>query len=511
MSACGRLQTLGSEPEITPNKALHWSTLLVRRFNVFSFVYAFFCSHVNPAGLPDVSMSIKEMTMTGNDNVNLARKIVGERVMLMLPFNVVLVGRVKGTVDPKEIKTALERLRSRHPLLAVRVQIENDGTGTFLGRDVPKIQVHVESRENENSWLARAKEEFRTSFPIEIGPLVRCTLMHAESACEIILCGHHTICDGMALGYLLRDLLSCLAEPTKELAGPVFPPPIDRSTVAMPPSTNALQRFIMGMINKRWAARGIRFSGSDIRRMHEEFWQRNTEIQLLAWTLDVDHTAELIERSRAEKVTVNSALWTAFLAAQHDVQVDRQRYRQRSALAVNTREKLLVPAGEAFGFYASSLTVKLPYSPRQPFWDNAREVHSRIAKALANTNLFRMLASEQIHPTLLDSLYFRKYGLLEGVMPTKLLRRMGWHQITYGYALTNIGRFDIPTSFGRLELEAVYGPLFYSDVEEKMVGVITVGGRLSFFHASRKSVINDAALLKDAAMRHLETAVGGST
>ena len=369
----------------------------------------------------------------------------------------------------------------------------------------------MESRENEDSWLARVKEEFRTSFPIEIGPLVRCTLMHSESVCEIILCGQHTICDGKSLGYLLRDLLSCLADPSKELAGLIFPPPIDRSTVAMPPSTNALQRFIMGMINKKWAARGIRFSGDDIRRMHGEFWQRNTEIQLLAWILDVDETASLIVRSRAEKVTVNSALWTAFLAAQHDVQVDRQRYRLRSALAVNTRDKLLVPAGQAFGFYASSLTVKLSYSPWQPFWDNAREVHSRIAKALAKTNLFRMLSSDTINPTLLDSLYFRKYGLLKGAMSYMLLRRMGWDQITYGYAITNVGRFDIPTRYGRLELKAVYGPLFYSDVEEKMVGVITVGGQLSFFHASRKSVVNDAALLKDAAMRHLERAVGGST
>ena len=82
-----------------------------------------------------------------------------------------------------------------------------------------------------------------------------------------------------------------------------------------------------------------------------------------------------------------------------------------------------------------------------------------------------MLTSEQIHRTLLDSLYFRKYGLLEGGYAKQApVAGMGWHEITYGYALTNIGRFDIPTSFGQLELEAVYGPLFYSDVEEKMVG-----------------------------------------
>jgi len=451
------------------------------------------------------------MTMAENDHADFRRKIIGERIMLMLPFNVVFVGQVRGAVDPSEVTMVLERLRSRHPLLAVRAQINDDGTGSFLGRGVPPIQVHVKPRESEDRWLAGVEEEIRTSFPIETGPLVRCTLIHSENVCEIILCGHHAICDGMSLGYLLRDLLGHLAEPKKELTGPVVPPPVDRSTVATPPSTNALQRFIMGLINKRWAARGIRFSESDMRGMHEEFWQRKTGMQLLAWAIDANDTARLVERSRAAKVTVNSAIWTAFLAAQYEIQVDRRRYRQRSALAVNTREKLRVSAGESFGFYASSLTVKLPYSARRSFWDNAKKVHSRIAKEFARTNLFRMLSSEQIHPTLLDSLYFRKYGLLDGAIPSKLLRKMGWHQITYGYALTNVGRFDIPTSYGPLKLEAVYGPLFYSDVEEKMVGVLTVGGRLSFLHASSKSVVDNATRLQEAAMRYLETAIGGGT
>ena len=116
----------------------------------------------------------------------------------------------------------------------------------------------------------------------------------------------------------------------------------------------------MGLINRKWEAKGIRFTESDMCRMHEKYWESNTGIQLLAWTLDAKDTARLVEESHAEKVTVNSTLWTAFLAAQHEVQPDRLRYRQRSALAVSTRDKLNVPVGDALGFYASSLTVKLP-------------------------------------------------------------------------------------------------------------------------------------------------------
>ena len=122
-----------------------------------------------------------------------------------------------------------------------------------------------------------------------------------------------------------------------------------------------------------------------------------------------------------------------------------------------------------------------------------------------------MLSAELLHPTLIDSLYFSKYGLLNETMPKMLLRKMGWHKVTYGYAITNVGRFDIPSTYGALKLEAVYGPLVYSDVDEKIVGAIAVGGRLSFVLTSNQSIIGDGTRLKEAAMEHLERAVGFSS
>ena len=439
------------------------------------------------------------------------RKICGERIMLMLPFNVVLVGRVRGVVDPSQVTATLDMLRLRHPMLAVRVKFEDDGTASFLSEGVPAITVSTEARQSDEQWLDRIKKEFQTPFPTEAGPLVRCTLLCSKDVCEVILCGHHTVCDGMSLGYLLRDLLDRLSGAKQESGKPLIPPPINRNTVPDPPSTNWFARFIIDKINKRWTKKGIRFSESDMRRMHEKFWQKNKTMNILAWSMAPEITADLVERCHTENVTVNSALWTAFLAAQYDIQDDRKAYRQRSALAVNTREKLNVPAGESFGFYASSLTVTLPYSSQRSFWDNARRIHARIMRELATTNLFRMLSSEHIHPTLLDALYFQKYGLLNETMPGKLLRKMGWHKITYGCALTNVGRFDIPTAYGSLKLEAVYGPLFYSDVEEKMIGVITVGGRQSFLFASNESVVENASGFTQSAMRHLEEAIGAPT
>lgn len=438
------------------------------------------------------------------------REIGAERTLLMLPCNVVMVGRVRGDVNPTRLAAALEHLRRRHPLLAVRVEIDEQGAGRYVVGGVPELPVHVEQRGSEDQWIACVKAQLQAAFPLTTGPLARCAVVYSPVISEVVLCGHHAICDGMSLGYLLRDLLKVLAEPDQGIQAPLEPPPIDSTTVPKPPSPNLLARAVLRRMNRKWAAKHIRFDESEMLRMHARFWSKNDHLQVLACTLDPEATSALVDRSRAERVTVNAALWTALLAAQHEVQGDGQRYRRRSALALNNRSLLTMPAGEAFGFYASSLTVDLDYDPGRSFWDNARRTHSKITTGIAKTNPFRMLSALAVHPTLLDSLYFSKYGLLADPMPKRLLHRMGWHQVAYGYALTNVGRFDIPTTYGTLKLEAVYGPAVYSDVDEKIVGVITVGERLSCILTFDDRMV-DGAKLRDAAMARVQEQVRSGT
>ena len=438
------------------------------------------------------------------------RKIGAERTLLMVPLNVVMVARVRGQVDRSEVSAALGRLRSRHPLLGVRVEIGDDGTGWYVAAGVPPLETHLEPRQDEQQWLERVKKEFRTPFSLETGPLVRCALIHSPEVSDIVLCGHHAICDGMSLAYLLRDLLELLAGSAAGAMELVHLPPINSTTVPEPGPINPLLRFILGRINRKWAKKGIRFGEADMRWMHEAFWKSNAHVQVLAWAMDAESTSALVERCRAERVTVNTALWTAFLGAQHDVQGLGRRYHRRSALAVNTRDKLTVPVGKAFGFYASSLTLRLPYSPRDSFWANARRLHARITRELSSTNIFRMLIAEAVHPTLLDSLYFRKYGLLDESMPDRLLRKLRWHEVSYGYAITNVGRLHVPTMYGPLRIEAVYGPSIYSDVDEKVVGVITIGGCLSCILTFDGRIVGDGAKLGESARAHLAEATRSS-
>jgi hypothetical protein len=265
----------------------------------------------------------------------------------------------------------------------------------------------------------------------------------------------------------------------------------------------------MGLFNNLWARQNIKFNSGDLKRLHHTFWEQNRAAGLLAWEASAAETKALISRCRAEKVTVNTALWTAFLAAQHKVQGDAAPYRACAGLAVSTRDKLTVPVGEAFGFYAASLTANLTYDPRQDFWEAARLVHDKIGVSLAQTNIFRSLSAELLAPTLLDSLYFSKYGLIKSRLSDKLVQKMNWQGLNYGYAITNVGRMNIPTSYGPYQLESVYGPIVYSDVNEKTVGVITVGDKITFLMSYNEAVVppHTAEAIRKRAMDTLSNAV----
>lgn len=450
--------------------------------------------------------------MANLDKRYFKRKIGSERAVLMLPLNVVMVGRIRGTINHSKIEATLNKLRSRHPLLAVRVQIDNDGTGSYTNKDVPAIQIQVERRQNEEQWITHVKQELRTSFPMETGPLFRCVLVQSEEVSEIILCGHHVICDGKSLTYLIRDILEQLASPSNEIESLPLPPAIDCDTASTPPSISLIVKTVIGLMNRAWRKKNLRFDFNSMDQLHQCYWQKNDSARLLAWELPESETSRFVARCRNEAVTVNSALWAAFLIAQDEMQGSSECFRNRAGLAISTRDKLKIPVGESFGFYASSHKVLLKRYQGKSFWDTARTVHEQLKRSIESANPFQMLSATLLDPTILDSLYFSKYGLARNGMSDRLLKKMMWNRINFGFAITNVGRVDIPTSYGDLKLETVYGPLVYSDVNEKTVGVITVGNRVTFIMSYNMKVVDThtATQLRDKVLERIREALESS-
>ena len=419
-------------------------------------------------------------------------RILGvERPLLMLPLNVIVMGRINGRVPEKDIRSAIINVCAKHPLLSVRVVNDSEGNTKFTSSDVPHPEVRSIPRQGMDHWVTVAEEHYRDAFDLEKGPLARFHILHDDQGFELIICAHHVICDGMSMCFAIRDILKAITSPSSMDYSRIVPPEITMETANDPPKMNGIIKLFFSFINKKWNKKQTHFSLGRFQDLNQVYWKANHRMKIKAWELETELTRSLVSRCRAEKVTVNTALWTAFLQAQSHVQGNKERFRNQAGLAVSVRDKLKIDVGEAFGFYASSLSLPLRIKDDLSFWDQSRKLQNSINNARKKKNPLSMLISSLIEPGLIDSLYLAKYKLFESKLSKRFLGKMAWDKLNYGYSITNVGKVKIESDFGDLKLDSIYGPVVYSDVNEKTVGVTTVDDKLTFVMTYNMDIVGE--------------------
>jgi hypothetical protein len=387
----------------------------------------------------------------------------------------------------------------KHPFLAVRVPKCADKAACFVSAGVSNPPVRVTQLDTDDSdyWTDWIVEEQKTLLPLADGPLIRFGLFQSPETTVLTITGHHSICDGLSMVYLMRDILRCLAEPDDKPEPVLHPPVIGKDS--MPRSTDLpfFHRFLIKAMNKMWNRTGKTFDEKDYMELHGTFWRDAGNNRTIYWELTKEQTSVLVRRCREEQVTVNSALVTAFLRAQREVQGTSHRYLRTVSLPVNIRNRVTPQVGEAVGSYFSSVKLPLEYKTGHSFWQNSRTIHAKIVRRLKDKHVFALLRQlDSLHPSLVDSMYFSKYGLLKDRIARFFLQMTGDHRMSTGLDVSNLGRHDFPVDYGPVRLEAVYGPTSSSDMQEKYLGIITIAGRM-FFTFTFWEAILDVALAEE--------------
>ena len=184
------------------------------------------------------------------------RKITSsERLFSRSPFSIVtMVARIKGNISEGILINAVAKVQQRHPNLRVRITEDNDHDPWFTSVGVEEIPVEMVPRESDDHWIEVFHEECRIPFEFDSHPAIRFILVQSPIQSELIIFCHHIICDGLSLAYLARDLMVHLGDPTREVEVLPDPVPIDRDTIPKEVSLNAIVRFLMNRINKKWAS-----------------------------------------------------------------------------------------------------------------------------------------------------------------------------------------------------------------------------------------------------------------
>lgn len=464
----------------------------------------------------------------GQDLQTYERKVTGaERFFSHAPFSTVtMVARIKGHVTAEMLQNAVGKVRQRHTLLGVRVRDTQDGDLWFTSQGVGEIPVEVVPRTSENDWITVHAEQSKMPYEFETRPAIRFVLVQSEEVSELIILCHHMICDGLSLAYLARDLMMYLGDPAAEAEVLPAPQPITLENLPAEVAPSGLIKYFIGKIKQAWREEYVSFDQGDYEALNRAYWE-NYHHEILTIELSEEDTTALVERCRREKVTVNTALITAFLGAQKSV-VAEAPHHAKTAVAVSLRDRLPISPGEAMGYYALGLQVKYKYNLKKGFWENARNYHKKIGSDISNKKAFGDLPIYlEMDSNIYEALNFKKLGAL--VKPdspgyiklsdfgkrqdvvVRLLKRAKMDTLAVkllGPAITNLGRLDFPRSYGALQLDRLIMqpggafPLVHVDM---VIGALTCAGVLSLVIEYAEEAVDTATMqtIKAKAMEML--------
>lgn len=385
--------------------------------------------------------------------------------------------RIRGAFSVDQLHAALARLRTRHPLLAVHVGEQHRWGASFLSEGTPDFAVRVVEACADDAWPAVVEEEIMRPFSFDVGPLMRFVLLRGAGFSDLVIVANHAIGDGLASSCLVREILQQLGDPAAAGAPPAAVPPME--ALLPPPSSSGLRPRRSPRLKP---ARGL--APSD----------RAGRLAVLTWSLSELETAALCARSRAERTTVYAAVCAAFLRV--FAELDTSSPVRRIETPVNLRDRLTQPIGEAMGNYISLAETAIDCATERDLWKLARTFKQHLNQEMAGDALFSR---------------WRQLKRFAAVVPNTVL---GWLlpltmfpvKITYDLSVTNLGRWNIPASYGALQLESVHAPSLSPSAENhRFLAMIMFGERLSFSLTTRDRPL--AQELQQRAMRHLRQAL----
>jgi len=132
-----------------------------------------------------------------------------------LAYNESVSLHIDGALNLKSLQQALQALSKRHESL--RATVADDGMSLLiaaqgqLAADVVQLSGVMEGERNTTLFRLRTAA-VETPFDLSNGPLFRATLaVLANDRFELVLTGHHVICDGWSFGILAPELMKLYA------------------------------------------------------------------------------------------------------------------------------------------------------------------------------------------------------------------------------------------------------------------------------------------------------------
>jgi NRPS condensation-like uncharacterized protein len=312
----------------------------------------------------------------------------------------------------------------------------------------------------QGRWELEVDREMATPFAPDQAPLIRSVLIHKPESAVLILIAHHSIADGMALVFLIRDLLQVLSDGHLE---------------ALSFSSSAEE--LLSKLPKREEIVQAEASQAGAPQAEPALYREGNGLAptVSARKLDENLTATLKERARREGTTVQGALCAALVLAGRKASGTWRKRTVRVMSPINARAPL--GAGEACGLYLAGGMVHFQPADSRALWELARFAK----KEISPSDTFQSL-STSLHG--LETIMTKD-------MDVETAAQIAAAAFARDLMVSNLGQMPYESEFGNLKLEAIWGPTALQGLDgEQNVGIATTNGAIRLLHASYSLIPN---------------------
>ena len=304
-------------------------------------------------------------------------------------FTFVSVLQCEGMLDLQRFSEAVSQIHHGWPMLSAMIVRTPSGAITLERTEGSEPDLRVVQRRSDADWKATAECLVNEPFPCRIvedgsevwSGLWSVTVLEGCGRQEILIRIHHSLCDGLNIGYLFHTLLSVYAAP-EQSADFLGTPGLGRAVERyLPPAARTLATLSFFREEARNLFRTPRLA----RQLGVAPTNNPQRTSTCSTVLSKAETAALLQRSKAEGTTLHAAICASVLL----VLLDRSPELRQVALQTNIDLRRRYPlhiAPTQLGVYVYWV---LTWHCRQDgsFWDLARSYRDGMTRAIKSRGL----------------------------------------------------------------------------------------------------------------------------
>lgn len=351
------------------------------------------------------------------------------------------IASIQGIISFDLLRSAIDLLQKRHPLLQVHLQELDDGY-FFCAEGTLTIPAIAIERQHEQQWLEIAENELRQKFSDGFAPLCRITLLQSSTQPyrnELIVTFHHAIADGISALHLIHELLSYY----QQLFEGIPIPKLD-SLPLLPSLEQLLQKSLAEVTAADFTqAQPSETAASPTLLIQQMAAVSDRQTRLIPQELDQPLTLQIKNRCRTEQTTVHGLLCAAMMMACVQQLSSETPILVSCSSSINLRASCSpIVEPNYLGSFIANVTTTHHTDPKANIWDIARECQS---------NILRSVQHKIPHYQVSNAELLNKYQ--PAFLAQVAEHNMGRSTTTH---VSNLGQCDLKSEYGSVRLESFY-------------------------------------------------------